>query len=72
MKPRGPWFRTKPAANYAGYAPSTFEKLRITGKGPVYYKVGKLIIYSPHDIDAWIEQTRRRSTSDDPHPQEAA
>jgi hypothetical protein len=67
-----PWLRTKPAGAYSGYAPSTLEKLRHTGGGPIYYKTGKIVVYHPDDLDDWIEQTRRRSTSDDPHPQEAA
>ena len=67
-----PWCRTKAAADYAGYGVSTLEKLRMTGKGPAYYKVGRSVIYHPDDIDTWIEQARRRSTSDDPRPEEAA
>jgi hypothetical protein len=56
--------RTPAAAEYCGLSPSTLEKKRLTGTGPVYRKVGKIVVYTPEDLDAWLEANRRRSTSD--------
>ena len=55
---------TPDAANYCGSTASTFEKFRLTGAGPVYSKLGKRVVYSIADLDAWIASNRRRSTSD--------
>lgn len=57
--------RTREAAKYCGLSPSTMEKLRLTGNGPVYSKVGpKIVVYGPEDLDAWLDAGRRTSTSD--------
>lgn len=53
------------AAAYCGLAPSTFEKLRVTGGGPVYLQLGpRKVGYDRHDLDAWKAKRRRSSTSD--------
>ncbi|MFO1173383.1 MAG: helix-turn-helix domain-containing protein [Hyphomicrobiaceae bacterium] len=56
--------RTKEAAEYCGSSSSTFEKLRLSGGGPRYVKIGRRVVYDPADLDAWLESKRRRSTSD--------
>lgn len=56
--------RTAEAAAYCGSSPSTFEKLRLTGGGPVYSKIGRRVVYRVVDLDAWLASNRRRSTSD--------
>jgi molybdenum cofactor biosynthesis enzyme MoaA len=55
---------TAPAAEYCGSAASTFEKLRLTGGGPLYSKIGRRVVYAVADLDAWLIANRRRSTSD--------
>lgn len=55
--------RTDGAAHYVGLSTSTLEKLRLTGDGPEYIKLGRAVIYKPDDLDAWIEGNRRKSTS---------
>jgi predicted DNA-binding transcriptional regulator AlpA len=55
--------RTEDAANYTGLSASTLNKLRLTGGGPEYIKVGKSVVYDPADLDAWLSSKRRRSTS---------
>ena len=58
-------FRTKDAAAYIGIAPSTLEKMRLTGTGPIYQKAGpRIVVYDIQDIDAWLTKRRRVSTSD--------
>jgi len=56
--------RTAQAAAYCGSSASTFEKLRLTGGGPVYSKIGRRVVYRVEDLDSWLTQNRRRSTSD--------
>jgi hypothetical protein len=45
----------------------TLDKLRVIGGGPVYRRLGRVILYSPEDLDAWAEAKLgppQRSTSD--------
>jgi len=56
--------RTHEAATYCGSSASTFEKLRLTGGGPVYSKIGRRVVYRLADLDAWLDARRRTSTSD--------
>ena len=56
--------RTPDAASYAGVSTSTFNKWRITGEGPRYSKLGKIVVYDRADLDTWLASKRRTSTSD--------
>ncbi len=61
----GKYLRPVQAAEYVGLSSSTLAKLRVTGQGPGYVKVGaKMILYDIRDLDAWLEAGRRRSTSE--------
>ena len=55
--------RTPTAAAYCGSTESTFNKLRLTGGGPVYITIGRTVVYDPDDLDAWLASNRRKSTS---------
>lgn len=55
--------RTEDAATYTGLSASTLTKLRLTGGGPEYIKLGKAVVYDPADLDGWLCSKRRRSTS---------
>lgn len=54
---------TEPAAEYVGSKKKTLEKLRVVGGGPAYIKHGRRVVYQVSDLDAWIDQHRRTSTS---------
>lgn len=56
--------RTDGAALHVGLSVSTLEKLRLTGDGPEYIKLGRTVVYSPSDLDDWLHANRRKSTSD--------
>lgn len=56
--------RTREAATYTGLAESTLEKLRVHGGGCPYMRVGRVVVYDPDDLDAWLASHRRSSTSD--------
>lgn len=55
--------RTVDAARYLGISKSMLEKLRLTGEGPRFAKLGKVVVYDVADLDAWIEARKRTSTS---------
>ena len=56
--------RTNEAASYTGLSKSTLEKLRVTGGGPEYAALGRVVVYRIEDLDAWVFAHKRRSTSD--------
>ena len=57
-------YNTPAAAGYTGLSPRTLEKLRITGAGPHYRKLGTRVVYLEDDLVEWLDTCRRRSTSD--------
>ena len=58
------YLRTAVAAEYIGLTKSTLEKLRLTGGGPVFSKLGRTVVYDRADLDTWVAARRRESTSD--------
>jgi excisionase family DNA binding protein len=54
---------TKDAAAYVGLSEGTLEKLRLTGEGPTYLKLGRAVRYVAADLDAWLVARRVNSTS---------
>jgi hypothetical protein len=58
-------YRTPEAAKYIGIAPSTLEKMRGTGDGPEFERVGKrAVVYSEEALEAYLAKRRARSTSE--------
>jgi hypothetical protein len=53
------------AARMVGLSTSTLAKLRLSGNGPAYCKVGRRVLYRQTDLCAWLDSRARRSTSDD-------
>ena len=63
---------TPEAAQYLGLAKATLDKDRVSGRmGIPYYRLGRRIVYDQADLDAWLDQHRRKSTSDPGLEQEA-
>jgi hypothetical protein len=58
------YLRTTEAAHFLGLARRTLEKWRCVGGGPVYFKFGRVCLYTLADLKAWAETGRRVSTSD--------
>lgn len=52
------------AAHFLNLSPRTLEKLRVNGGGPAYHKLGRRVAYSSADLEEWIEDKRRTSTSE--------
>lgn len=54
---------TKSAAKILNMSSRTLERMRISGSGPVFCKLGKLVRYRVTDIDCWVEARRTSSTT---------
>jgi predicted DNA-binding transcriptional regulator AlpA len=52
------------AAAWTGLSTSTLAKLRLSGNGPTYAKLGRRVVYRIDDLQAWIEAHRFKSTSE--------
>jgi predicted DNA-binding transcriptional regulator AlpA len=56
--------RAPEAAEYVRLSASTLAKMRLRGDGPRYSKAGpRIVIYQEDDLDAWLRDRVRRSTS---------
>lgn len=61
------YLRTPEAARFLGLSGRTLEKHRMYGTGPRYAKLGGRVVYAIGDLQAWVAQGRKQSTSD-PQP----
>lgn len=52
------------AADHLGVSVGYMNKLRLRGGGPAFVKMGARVGYDPADLAAWIEASKRSSTSD--------
>lgn len=57
-------FDTPGAAQYLGLSVSIMPKWRLEGRGPVFCKLGRRVVYKKSDLDAWRDARRRVSTSE--------
>ena len=60
-------FKPIEAAHFLGLSQSWLAKLRLTGDGPQYMKVGRQIRYSRADLMSWAEKSLRQNTSQMPN-----
>jgi predicted DNA-binding transcriptional regulator AlpA len=58
------------AAEYLNISQSMLAKRRLSGDGPRYSKLGKRVVYSIQDLDSWVKERGRASTSDDHYPRD--
>jgi hypothetical protein len=56
--------RQPAAAAYCGVSESYLAKGRVLGYGPAFMKLGKAVVYDQTDLDGWLAENRRLSTSD--------
>jgi len=52
------------AAQVLKLSPRTLEKFRVIGGGPRYRKLGRRVVYSVQDLEAWAEARACENTSD--------
>jgi excisionase family DNA binding protein len=55
---------TKEAAEILSIKPNTLEIWRVQGKSPVFLKIGRNVRYELSEIEKFIHESRRNSTSD--------
>ena len=53
----------KEAAAYLGLSVSTLNKMRLSGIGPRYLKLGRRVLYDMRHIEAWACEHSRSHTS---------
>ena len=52
------------AAKALGLSTRTLERLRLTGSGPRFAKLGRRVLYRPVDLEAWVASRLVASTSE--------
>jgi predicted DNA-binding transcriptional regulator AlpA len=57
-------FAGSEAARLLGLSHSTLAKLRLSGNGPLYCKLGRRVVYRLEDLKAWLEARTTSNTSD--------
>ena len=55
---------TPQAAGFLGLGVSSLEKLRVTGGGPAFLKIGRRVVYDARDLERWLAKHRHSSTSE--------
>ena len=53
----------KLAAHILGISERTLERHRVAGTGPRWARLGRLVRYRQADLEEWVEQNLRLSTS---------
>lgn len=55
------------AAQLTNVSKSYLDKLRVTGGGPAFYKIGRRVGYRVRDLEEWLDARRQFSTSETVH-----
>ena len=55
---------TRQAAGYPGTGAGTLNRMRVSGEGPRYSKLGRRVVYDLADLDRWVEERKRRFTGE--------
>jgi excisionase family DNA binding protein len=56
------------AAEVLRLSERTLERLRVTGDGPAFSKLGRRVLYRETDLETWVSGRRVASTSERPNP----
>jgi hypothetical protein len=54
------------AAGRLNLSTSTLAKLRLSGEGPTFSKLGRRVVYREEDLRRWVDANRFRSTAEYP------
>jgi hypothetical protein len=57
------YFNNNQAAEFTKLSVSTLNKLRLTGGGPRYMKLGRRVVYARSTLADWMHRRERASTS---------
>jgi Helix-turn-helix domain len=55
------------AAERLSLSTSTLAKLRLSGNGPVFSKLGSRVVYKEEDLRTWVSAKRFHSTAEYPN-----
>lgn len=59
---------TKEAAKFLSISQAYLVKLRLTGNGPEFIKLGRSVRYSICSLEAWIQENIKQSTTEASEP----
>jgi len=64
---------SREAAKHVGLSNHHLAKMRMTGEGSSFFKLGRKVVYSVGDLDAWLATKRVTETpkADRPHTRRA-
>ena len=62
---QNPLYDEAKTADFLGVSKRWLQMARQTGQGPAFVKVGRLVRYRPQDINSWLEERIRLSTSEE-------
>jgi predicted DNA-binding transcriptional regulator AlpA len=68
MSQNSPLLSVEAAAETLAVSISWLNKLRVSGGGPPFSKLGRRVVYSYQDLQDWVASRRRNSTSDNQPP----
>ena len=54
----------KEVAQFLGYSASWLARSRVEGYGPKYIKLNHRVGYRPRDVEQWVDERVRSSTSE--------
>ena len=57
-------FDPKALADRLNVTASYLAKMRLTGDGPRFTKLGRAVRYDPGDVQAWLDARKANSTSE--------
>ncbi|HTE77073.1 MAG TPA: helix-turn-helix domain-containing protein [Xanthobacteraceae bacterium] len=58
-----PLLTVKEAAAYLRLSKSTLDKMRLSGTGAEYAKLGRRVVYTVTDLESWVAGRKRRHTA---------
>lgn len=53
---------TKEAAMYLSVSYDFLKKARVSGKGPIFSKLGKKVVYKITDLESYLNENSQRNT----------
>ena len=56
--------RVEDVAAATSLSASYLNKLRVSGHGPPFRKIGRAVLYDPGEVQEWLDRHSRSSTSD--------
>ena len=62
--PKDDFMSPNDVATFLGLSPRTLERFRLEGRGPAYFKFGRIVRYRRAETLKWAEAQLRTSTSD--------